>query len=282
MACAVPGSGLAVSNSRHGRIRNGAALVALLVLAAIVAGCGGDSGSSEATLRKKLEGGAAKLEDARSFEASIGFEIEEDGEEPQEIGCLDLSLEGGKPEKIDLLFFDLNCSGGSEAHEVIAVGRRAWGAVGQDGEHWQEATISPAVLHEVGNEQTELAKLFRQAEQLEAHPDGGAVEEGSKGQFVEVTSYTFEAPASAFPDSSGDDIDDTQVEFEALLDRRGFLRELILHGDEEGTGATVTEKYERIDQDLEITPPHPSLVHGPRTTIRSRQDFEELFGLPSS
>ena len=254
------------------------ALAALVVL--VLAGCGGGGGSSasETTIRKKLQAGAAKLGAADSFEASILFEVEEEGE-AEEIGCLDLAIDGRKPERFDMTFFDLNCSGGGEAHELVAIGRHAWASSSEDPGSWEAAKIAPSLLHQVGGEQTNLKHLFDAAENLEASPEGGAVEEGET-TFVDVPSYSFEAPASAFPESSGDD-SDVKVEFEAVLDRKGYLRELTLHGDEEDTGATVTEKYERVGQDQGISPPDPAEVHGPRTTIRSREDFDELFGVPA-
>jgi hypothetical protein len=244
-----------VRNPSYSRIRNTAtALLAVAVLGG-VAGCGGGGagGESEATARKKLEAGATKVTGAKSLRLSLGFEAEEEGES-REIGCLNLAVDTAKPEKVDLLFFDQSCEGGAEAHELIAIGRKAWGSTGPGS--WRAAKITPALLHELSSEQTDFSKLMTNAENIEATPEGGAVEEGD--HFVDVTSYEFEAPASAFPGS--DELGDVKVEFEALLDHQGFLRELSVHGDENGFGATVTAKYEDIDEPTGITPPDPSEV----------------------
>lgn len=253
-------------------------LLAALVLA--VAGCGGGDpgGESESAARKKLEAGAAKVNQAKSMRLSLLFEAEEDGES-EEIGCLNLAADTAKPERVDLTFFDLNCSGGTEAHELIAVGHRAWANSSDDPESWAAAKITPELLHELGNEQTDFGELMAAAEDIEVDPEGGAVEEGDS-DFVDVPLYSFEAPASAFPRS--DDLGDLKVEFEATLDRHGYLRELKFHGDEDGAGATVTATYEDIDQDLGITPPDPSDVKGPARAIHSREELDDLFGLPSS
>ena len=247
--------------------RRGAALGLLAALALLVAGCGGGSdGESESASRKKLEAGAAKINGAKSMRISLLFEAEEDGES-EEIGCLNLAVDTAKPERVDLTFFNLNCSGGTEAHELIAVGHRAWALV-QDPESWAEARITPELLHELGNEQTEFSELMAAAEDIEVDSEGAAVEEGD-GYYVDVPLYSFEAPASAFP-GSDDDLGDLKVEFEAALDRHGYLRELKFHGDEDGAGATVTATYEDINQDLGITPPGPKEVKGPASPIHSR------------
>ncbi len=124
------------------------------------------------------------------IEAEVEGEIEE-------LGCVNLALEHhGKEERFDLLVFDQSCSGGSEAHELIAVGHHAWASSG-DPESWTAATITPAALNELDSEQTDLKGLFKAAENIEVTSEGSAVEEG-ESDFVDVPSYTFEAPASAF------------------------------------------------------------------------------------
>jgi len=102
------------------------ALGLLAALALAIAGCGGgdSGGESESAARKKLEAGAAKVSGAESLRLSLGFEAEEDGE-TEPLGCLDLAVDTAKPESIDLHFFDESCEGGTEAHEMIAIGRRA-------------------------------------------------------------------------------------------------------------------------------------------------------------
>lgn len=272
------GSDRAGGGAPRGR-RPTVALGLVAALAALVAGCGGGGGSNpeaEAGARKKLEAGADRLSHARSLRLSLAFEGEEDGE-PEQLGCLNLTVDTAKPESIDLLFFDEGCEGGTEAHEMIAIGHRAWGSTGPG--RWREARITPAVLHEIADEQTEFGQLMKAAEDIETTPEGGAVEEGD-GNFVDATRYSFHAPASAFL-SADPSLGDLQVEFEATLDRRGYLRELVVHGDEDGTGATVTATYEGIDQPQQIEPPRPSEVHGPVKPIRTRGQLNALFGLSS-
>jgi hypothetical protein len=270
-----------VRNPSYSRTRNtAAALLAVLALGTAATGCGGggSDSESESASRKKLEAGATKINGAKSMRVSLLFEAEEDGES-EELGCLDLAVDTAKPERVDLTFFDLNCSGGSEAHELIAIGHRAWADSSDDPESWTAAKITPELLHELGDEQTDFGKLMAAAEDIEVHPEDGAVEEG-ESNFVDVPSYSFEAPASAFPGS--DDLGDLKVEFEATLDRHGYLRELMFHGDEDGTGATVTANYEDINQDQGITRPDPSEVKGPARSIHTRDELDALFGLPSS
>lgn len=262
-------------------------LVALFAVAVLVvvaaAGCGGGSDSSsesESAARKKLEAGAQKLTDAKSFRVRVPIEAEVEGQ-IEELGCVNLALEHhGKEERFDLLVFDQSCSGGVEAHELIAVGHHAWASSG-DPESWTAATITPAALNELDSEQTDLKGLFKAAENIEVDSEGSAVEEG-ESNFVDVPSYTFEAPASAFAGTEAEALGDAQVDFEAVLDKKGFLRKLTVHGEEEGTGATVSDEYEDIGQDLEINPPAPSEVKGPKTKIRSKADLERLFEVPTT
>jgi hypothetical protein len=258
--------------------RSSAALVLVALTALIAAGCGGGSGGeSESASKKKLEAAAAKIEGAKSLRMSIGFASEEEGE-TEELGCLDLSIDTGKPEKVDLAYFDVGCSGGTEVHELKAIGRKAWGT--EDLETWRAAKITPALLHELSSEDTDFGKLMEGAEHIEVDPEGGGVEEGNKGKFVAVPKYFFEAPASAF--SGSEDLGDLKVEFEATVDRKGFLRELVVHGDEDEVGATVTAQYEDIDQDMGITPPDPKEVEGPAKPIKTRDQLDALFGLSST
>ena len=254
-----------------------AELVPLAVLALCAAGCGGGLGSSESesTGRKKLEAGGAKLTQAKSFRVKVPIEAETEGENV-EVACLNLAIDNHtKPERVDMLIFGQSCLGGPEAHELIAVGHHAWASSGSGS--WTAATITPAALNELDDEQTDLKGLFAAAENIKSEPEEGAVEEG-EGHFVDVPKYTFEAPASAFP-GTDNDLGDVQIEFEAVLDRKGFLRELVVHGEEEGTGATVTDKYEDVNGNLGIAPPDPSEVHGPKAEIRSKADLAELFGV---
>jgi hypothetical protein len=132
-------------------------------------------------------------------------------------------------------------------------------------------------MRELSSEDTDFAQLMEAAEDISVDPEGGGVEEGKAGKFVAVPKYFFEAPASAF--SGSEDLGDLKVEFEATVDRQGYLRELVVHGDEGGVGATVTAEYEDFDQDMGITPPDPSEVTGPVSPIKTRGQLDALFGL---
>jgi hypothetical protein len=223
--------------------RPAAALGLLAAIALVIAGCGGGDagGESESAARKKLEAGAQMTSEAESLRLSLLLETEEEGES-ETVGCLKLDADTAKPESFDLLLFNFSCEGGTEAHELIAIGRRAWASTGP--ESWREAKITPALLREISDEQTDFGELMAAAEDVKVVPDGQADER-----------YSFKAPASAFPGST--DLGDLEVEFEATLDPRGYLRELVVHGDEDGAGATVTANYKNIDEPLEIQPPHP-------------------------
>lgn len=240
----------------------------LAALAFVVAGCGGGGGDtggdSEAGARKKLEAAADKVSGAKSLDLTLGLEIEEDGD-PEPVGCLELWVDTGKPEAIDIVFFGDSCHG-EIANELIAIGRRAWGSTGPDS--WREAKITPTLFRELSDEQTDFGELMVAAEDIKVVPDGQADER-----------YSFEAPASAFPGSS--DLGDLDVEFEATVDPRGYLRELVVHGEEDDAGATVTATYKNINEPMEIQAPHPDEVKGPLTTIETREELDALFGLSS-
>jgi hypothetical protein len=242
----------------------------------LVAGCGGGSGSSgdETAARQKLQAGGQKLTDAKSFEVALLIEGEEEGEDPEQLGCLELGVDKGRPESLDMRIYDLNCSGGSEGKELIAIGRRAWAASGEGS--WTAAKITPEVIKELNDEQTtDLKQLFEAAEDIEEVSAEDAVEARAAGG-ESVTEYSFKAPASAFPDA--EDLGDTDVEFEATIDGKGYLTELSLHGEAEGAGATVTETYQDIDKDLGIRPPAPSEVQGAVQRIESKEQLEALIG----
>jgi hypothetical protein len=262
-------------------MRKASLLVLALLAALVAAGCGGGSSTgseSEDGARKKLEAAGQKLTDAKSFRVEVPIEAETDGEQ-QDVACLELGVDNhGKPERFDLILFDTNCSGGFEAHELIAVGHDAWASSSTDPGKWTAATISASLLDELDDEQTDLAGLFKAAENVETEAGGASIDEGD-GTAVEGTSYHFEAPASAFPNADSD-LGDITIEFDATLDPKGYLRELVVHGEEDGTGATVTDRYTKIDEPLGIEPPKPSEVEGKKTRIDSEADLDALFGSP--
>jgi hypothetical protein len=250
-----------------------AAALTASVFALLVAGCGGGGGGgggggdpeSESASRKKLENAATKIEVARSMRLSLLFEAEEDGDS-EPLACLDLALDTSKPERVDLVFYEGSCGGGTRASELIAIGHRAYGSTGPG--TWRQAKITPQLLHELSEEQTHFGELTKAAEDIEVVPDGQSDER-----------YSFEAPASAFPGSS--ELGDLKVEFEAVIDRQGYLRELVIHGDEDGAGATVQVNYQGVDQPQSIEAPSPDEVHGPVTPIETRDQLDALFGLSS-
>jgi hypothetical protein len=248
--------------------RRAAALGLLATLAVLVAGCGGGGGGdseSEAAARKKLENAATKIENAKSMQLSLLFEAEEDGD-AEPLACLELAVDTGEPESVDLVFYEESCANGTQSSELIAIGRRAWGSTGPAS--WREAKITPELLRELADEQSDFGELTAAAENIEVVPDGQSDER-----------YSFEAPASAFPGSS--ELGDLKVEFEAVIDRQGYLRELVIHGDEDGAGATVTVHYDSVDEPQSIEPPSPNEVQGPVSPIETRDQLDALFGLSS-
>ncbi|MBS1887330.1 MAG: hypothetical protein JSU06_09085 [Actinobacteria bacterium] len=241
-------------NLPYRQVGNTAGALAAVAMLVGLAGCGGGGASKpESALRKRLQAGAAKLTAARSFEASVLFELERESE-PEEIGCLDLGVDNRRPARFDMRVYTVGCAGGGEASEVIASGNRAW-ATSEAG-RYRTARIPPQLLRELDSEQTELKQLFVAAEDIKAEPGGAAVMEGG-GRFAAVTSYSFHAPASAFPGSK--DVGSLDVEFEAALDRHG---------------------YEEIDADLPIHPPAPAEVEGTVAEIRTRANLDALIGTP--
>ncbi len=215
-----------------------------------------------------------KLTDADSFEVSLLIEGEEDGEDPEELGCVRLGVDNRKPVSIDMRIYNLNCSGGSEGAELIAIGRRAWASTGSGA--WTAAKISPKLTKELNDEQTtDLQGLFEAAEDVKQVSAETAVEERAAGGETKAE-FSFKAPASAFSGAEG--LGDSDVDFEATIDGKGFLTQLVLHGEAEGAGATATETYERIDSNLGISPPAESEVHGTVQRLDSKADLEALLG----
>jgi hypothetical protein len=246
-----------------------AALGLLAALALAVAGCGGGGdpgGETESAARKKLEAAAAKISNAKSMRLSLQFETEEDGD-PQPLTCLELAVDTRKPERVDLSFYETSCANGTETNELIAIGHRAWGSTGPAS--WREAKITPKLLRELGDEQTHFDRLMAAAEDIQTEPDG-----------QRDARYSFKAPASAFPGS--EELGDLTVEFDAAIDPQGYLRELVVHGEEDGAGATVTVHYEGVNQKQTIEPPNPNEVKGPVTPIETRDQLDALFGFSST
>src|SRR5262249_33646722 len=153
-------------------------------------------------------------------------------------------------------------------------GHRAWAST--EAGTWTAAKISSALAHELNSEQTtDLQGLFEEAEDIEQVTGESAVEERAAGG-EQMAEYRFKAPASAF--SGAEDLGDTDVEFEAKLDGKGYLTELTLHGEAEGVGATVTETYDKIGSSLQIAPPAQSEIQGTVQELNSRTDLDALLG----
>jgi hypothetical protein len=257
-------------------VRRSRPLLVLLALAALVAGCGGGSGSSgdETSSRHQLEAAGQKLTKADSFEVSLLIEGEEDGEDPEELGCVRLGVDNRRPVSIDMRVYDLNCSGGSEGAELIAIGNRAWASTGSG--TWTAAKISPKLTKELNAEQTtDLQGLFEAAEDIKEVSADDSIEDRAGGGEAKAE-FSFKAPASAFPGSEA--LGESDVDFEATIDGKGFLTQLVLHGEAEGAGATASETYERIDKHLGISPPAASEVHGTVQKLDSKEELEALLG----
>ena len=246
-----------------GRITNSAAaIVAFLALAAVAAGCGGggSDSTSEAAARKKLEAGAQKLTDAKSFRVRVPIEAEVEGK-IEELGCVNLALEHhGKEERFDLLFFDQSCSGGLEAHELIAIEPPGLGLERRPGK------LDGGDDHARGPRRTRRRTdrpegPLRGRRKHRGRPTGGERVEEAEGKFVDVPVYNFEAPASAFPGS--EDLGDVRSNSKRSSTSKGYLRELTVHGEEDGTGATVSDEYERHRPGPRNQPARPLRSEGP-------------------
>ncbi len=257
-----------------------AAALLALVLAALAAGCGGGSGEDEEALRGELKRAAVKMEKANSVRASIGFEAQDEEEsEAEKLGCLNIASEGGHPDKVDLLSFDLGCEGGSEAHEVIVIGNRAW--VSSEPEDWTAAKVPPNVVEELGDEEEKFDTLLAAADDLAKEEKGGAYATPNGGANV-GPKYSFTAPSSSFADVAGGDSPevDVDVDFTATVDHQGYLRELTASASEGGTEVRILVTYEDIDQPQGVEPPSPDEVSGPVIQVHSRQQLEDLIGSP--
>lgn len=100
--------------------------------------------------------------------------------------------------------YDLNCSGGTEGSELIAIGRRAWASHGEGS--WTAAKISPDVIAELNDEQTtDLKQLFDAAEDIEEVSADTAVEERAAGGQA-VSEFSFEATATETYEHIGQDL----------------------------------------------------------------------------
>jgi hypothetical protein len=248
------------------------ALLAALALAIAGCGGGGPDPESEDAARQQIEAAAAKLEAAPSLTVSLVAEGEEDGAEPEKVGCVEIDADKRKPERIDLRV-DLSCSGGPETPEMIAVGRRAWTTTTPGS--WTAAEISPSVLSELGDEQTDFAQLLDDAHDIEQISADDAVEERAAGGGAK-TEYRFEAPASSFGDVSDLGVDD--VDFEATVDAEGVLEEVSIHASQDGAGARIVETYRNVGDDVGIEPPPSSEVHGSINRISSQEELDALLG----
>jgi hypothetical protein len=198
------------------------------------------------------------------------IEGEESGEDPEELGCVRLGADNRKPVSIDMRIYDVNCSGGSEGAELIAIGQRAWASTGSGA--WTAAKLTKELNAE---QTTDLQGLFEAAEDVKEVSAETSVEERAAGGEAKAE-FSFKAPASAFPGSEA--LGESGVDFEATIDGNGYLTQLVLHGEAEGAAATATETYERIDKPLGISPPAKSEVHGTVQRLDSKAELESLLG----
>jgi hypothetical protein len=253
------------------------AAMMLLPVAVAIAGCGDGSDSGEAGLRARLEEGAAKLEHARSFSASILFQAETEDEplEPGEGPCVNIYLDRRKPPlRAEILSFDSSCSGGQLGADVIIVGDRVWS--GDESGRYGVAKVAPRLIDRLPGEFTKFKKLLAAASHI--HEGEAGAYSTATGDFRSGPTIEFTAPASSFSTVGGSG--STEVKFSAVLDRQGYLRELVATVGEEGPSVILTQTYEEIDRPQKITPPDPKEVSGPVTRISSRKDLEALIESP--
>jgi hypothetical protein len=255
--------------------------VALLVAiaAALAGGCGGNgSGASEDALRARLETGVAKLARARSLRASTLYQVEteESPAEPGQGPCVNIAVDRREgPLRIELLSFDQSCAGGGEAQDVIIVGSRAWVSNNQP-ERWAPAKLAAGLPKQLTDERGKFKRLLAAASDIQR--GGTGAYSTPSGDFEEGPEIDFTAPASSFSQVPG--TESTDVDFRALLDRQGYLRELVASVGEGEEGVTVTQTYEEIGQPQGIAAPDRDEVVGPVAQIRSRRDLENLLGSP--
>lgn len=261
-----------------GRFHAAVIVVLLRASALAIVGCGGGSESGEPVLRRRLGQGAAKLEHARSFSASILFQAETEDEppEPGEGPCVNVYMDRRRPPlRMEILSFDTGCSGGAEGEDVIVVGDRV--RSGSDPGHYGQAKVSPQLIGRLPSEFTKFRKLLAAASDI--HEGEPAAYSTPDGDFEEGPTIEFSAPASSFSSVGG--AGSTTVAFNALLDRQGFLRELVATVGEESPGVVLTQTYEEIDRPQKILPPDRKEVSGLVRRIRSRKDLEALIESPT-
>lgn len=249
------------------------------ILAAVASSCGsGDSKSSEAPLRARLERGVAKLARAPSVRASILYQVETEDTpaKPGEGPCVNIAVDRRKgPLRVELLSFDHSCEGGSAAQDVVVVGGRAWVANNRP-DRWAPAKIAPGLLKQLTDERDKFKRLLAAASDIRRVGTGAY--STPAGDFDEGPRIAFSAPASSF--SRVSDTESTGVDCRALLDRQGYLRELVVTVGDDKQRVIVTQTYEKIGEPQGIVIPNRDEVFGPVTRIHSRKDLEALLQSP--
>ena len=218
----------------------------------------------EAAPRKKLEAGGAKLTAAKSFEVSLpdrsrrrrrragGARLRQPRRrQPRQAGTL-------RPPRSSTS----TARAGAKRTELIAVGHRAWAiepTTGQLDRGEDHARRSP---HELDDEQTnDLQGLFEAAEDIDV--DRRRRRGRRSATASSSTSPSYSASRRPLRPSPTPRTSATlKIDFEAAIDRKGFLRELVCARD--GTGATVTERY---DEATERSARLPERAAGPRARV---------------
>jgi hypothetical protein len=259
--------------------------VVLALAGAALAGCGGggDDGPGEEALRAKIEKSFEKVAESDAIRVALDFQVGED-EETTVGGCLQLTTDNGKPgdgdDRVEMKAIANGCDGGAVSAQVIAVGRDVWVRKGQG--HYRPGRIDPSVLPELTGDTADFHELPAAAEDIsETSEPEEAVYPETNEQF-KGPRYEFKAPASAFSAADAEELGDTDVDFEAGIDHRGYLRELVGTVEAEGAKGVITVTYDDIGRVEPIEPPPPGEVSGEVTPIHSEAELESLIEGPFS
>jgi hypothetical protein len=201
---------------------------------AVVAGCGGSSGSEDMA-RERLEAAAAKTAAAPTLEATSLAEVEgADG--PTATGCTVTEVDRAAPVKIAERTYRTACGHGRPA-ETIAIGDRGWYSPRPG--HWIRLTIAPGVTAGVADDGKRFDRLFAAASNFVETADGGE----------------FDAPVSA--NLPGPSAESGDLHLEAKIDGAGYLSALTVAGAEEDPPVTLKDNYRAFGKPQRITPPPP-------------------------
>jgi hypothetical protein len=254
-----------------------------LALGAAFAGCGGsggDDGPGEEALRAKIEKGFAQVDQSRSLNAALDIHVGEGGETDVLGGCLKFAIDkGGKSDaddRVDMRAVEGGCDGAAVSGEVIAIGSHLWLREGTG--TWSAATVDPALLSETTGQAIDFDQLAGAAEDVSeaSQPDEPVYPETS--DTFKGPRYSFTAPGSAFSQTEG--AGDTDVDFEAALDPKGYLRELLGKVKVDDAEGLIKVTYDNFDHISPITAPPTNQVHGPIQHLHSDSELEALLAGP--